>query len=100
VDAWVGFALLIAGVAFAWTVFAGTDYLMAMLTGRGEPQHDWFEKTPWSNRTTPAKPVVTRVLAVWAAVFLAVVALVAVFLLLAVIITGDPSKVEEPVRPG
>jgi hypothetical protein len=88
-------ALTLAWAGLAFLLFVGADQLAARLRRR-EPAFDWFDRTRWSGRSTPAKQ---RVTAAMGYVTGAVVVLAALTLLLALVGIALDRPASDSPRP-
>lgn len=80
----------------AFGLFVGADHLAARLRGR-EATFEWFDRTPWSGRSTPARRKLTRGLMGLTGAFVSVVAVGAALALLALALA--PLVADPPPRP-
>jgi hypothetical protein len=92
----IAFTLAWAGLAFF--LFAGADQLAARLRRR-RPTFDWFDRTGWSGRSTPAKQRVTATMAYATGAFVVLAAITLLLGLLALVLdplVGDPPRPPAP----
>jgi hypothetical protein len=74
------------GILLVFSLFVGTDHLLASFRGRTEPAFDWFDGTPWSGRATAGKRVATRAATVLAAVFIVLAVLGLILLVIGLLL--------------
>lgn len=82
----VAVLLFAVGILAVFSLFVGSDHLLASIRGRTEPAFDWFDGTPWSGRATSTKRVATRAAAILAAVFIVLAVLFAVLLVIGLLL--------------
>jgi hypothetical protein len=91
-------ALTLAWAGLAFFLFAGADQLAARLRRR-RPAFDWFDRTRWSDHSTPTKRRVTAAMAYMTGAFVVLAAMTLLVALLGVVLEPLGSDPPRPPAP-